>query len=291
MKKTCALILAVAICCAAALPCLALDDPDFVQAAGEAKGPLAYLTDPVPVEGAPDLIACRLLLANVEGLTGADIAVQYKPYQLRYEKFESAEAMNDLDIVLTYSSPTPETDADAGSMHEVRTDFLHLHEFDASRRNCEVCTITFRVLAGGEFPLELNVPALYISEKKETVKTRSATVVTAGEQASEWDYAENQPQELTVPSLIDGQSYHVVDPNVQDYLRPSGYGENTPDLPTDGQETALSETGAIGDAAETAVSRGGGMLIVLIVAGALLLAGGTVAIVLVCLRAGRKKSG
>ncbi len=190
MKKAAVVLVALVICLSSVLPCFAIDDPGFVDAAEKAKGPLVYLTDITGRAGGKKNVSAKLMFANAEGFTGGDFVIQYNPYMLEYAGFTPSADIGNANVYINYTEKTgPDVlDIYGNIAHEVYISLIHMEHFDKDLATCEIGTVSFKPIGGGECPLELTAMSFDVEGKDVKVDVRGATAVIKGEEASTWDY-------------------------------------------------------------------------------------------------------
>lgn len=201
MKKTISVLAAFAIFLCAVLPCFAVDDPKFVEAAEKATGPLVYLTD-INGKVGKKTVSAKLMFAHAKGFTGADLVIQYNPYMLEYAGFQPSDDVNNSNVFINYTEKTgPDVKDIYGNIaHEVYISLIHMKEFDKDMDTCEIGTVKFTPIGGGTCPLELTAMSFDISgTDAKDLTVRSATAKIKGEKASEWDYTAITSALLEIP--------------------------------------------------------------------------------------------
>ncbi|MBQ6163071.1 MAG: hypothetical protein IK118_07250 [Clostridia bacterium] len=216
MKKAAALFLALLIGLFSILPCFAIDDPDFVAAAEKTKKPLVYLTDIKGKAGSSKKVSATLMFAHAKGFTSGDLVIQYNPYMLEYAGFVPSATMGNSNVYINYTEKTgPDVlDIYGNIAHEVYISLLHMNEFDKDLDTCEIGTVYFKPIGGGECPLELTAMSFDVGGEDAKCEVRSATAKISGEKASEWDYTAITSAYLEIP---DDSPYVVVKPKLSKF--------------------------------------------------------------------------
>ncbi len=212
MKKAIALLLTLLLGVCAVLPCFAVDDPDFVAAAEEAKNkPMLYLTDLKGKAGSKDIYTSKLLMAHAKGVTACDIVIQYNPYMLEFVGFEQSKDIAEVKN-LEHTEPGLKKDIYGNIPHEVYIMFFHLEEFGPELDTCEIGTLQFRAIGGGVCPLELTAMDVEVKGKEVKSVAVGGEAKVEGEEASGWDYTAITSAYLTTPDP-DKSPYYVVTKN------------------------------------------------------------------------------
>lgn len=186
------------------LPAFAAEDfdTDFLNMVSQNENtPIVYLTDIKSAVGEDSVV--KLYMGNVKGLTSADFVIQYNPYMLQFEGFEASALVSNSQIyVMATENTGPNQKDDKGNIaHEVRIAIFHVESFPSSIGICEIGSIKFKAIGGGECPLELTASSFIFDEDNEVEpKIQHGTAVIEGEEASSWDYSAIATDFVTVPT-------------------------------------------------------------------------------------------
>ncbi|MBR1811855.1 MAG: hypothetical protein IJ766_09490 [Clostridia bacterium] len=141
-----------------------------------------------------DTVQVTLSLKNVKNFTSGDINIQYNPNILYLTGVTESAAMNsDSSINMLYSEVLPKgaKDDDGEPVHTFDLSLFHIEKFPQSLDTCDVLTLSFEAVGGGQCPLVLSASSFAIDERETVPLFNSGMVTVEGAAAAGWDYAEH----------------------------------------------------------------------------------------------------
>lgn len=147
-----------------------------------------------------DKIAVTLAMKNVLDFTSADYVISYNPYMLRLVSVEQSKAMtSDKEIQMMYTDVEDAGAVDSKGLpvHEFALTMFHINKFGQNLENCDIVTLEFEALGGGECPIVLSMRSFYIDDKEVKPTVNSCVINIDGQPAENtWNYAEHPVEDV-----------------------------------------------------------------------------------------------
>lgn len=186
-KRLCSVAAALVISALCILPSSALGDPEVYLKAGEGAK-------------VGDTVSVTLSMKNVVDFTSADFVITYNPYMLSLVKVtECSDMTSDKDINLMHTDVPANgaVDDNGEPVSEFGLTMFHVFQFPQKLENCDVVTLDFKVLSGGDCPVVLSLRSFYINDKVTTPLIHSLNLNLEGDKsAKDWNYAEHIAQDV-----------------------------------------------------------------------------------------------
>lgn len=145
-------------------------------------------------------LTVTISMKNVQGLTSADITLYYNPYMLYFKGLKMSDALESDSNVVSMSTeqlPRDATDRYGEPINCCVITLVHLEQFPQSLNNCELATLTFEAISGGNSPLVLAANSFYVNEEPVEPEFISGSVsVTGDAPTSEWNYAAHADEDI-----------------------------------------------------------------------------------------------
>lgn len=144
-----------------------------------------------------DTVTVTVSMKNVVNFTSGDLNILYNPNILQLQKVTKSKAMtSDKEITIMYTDPEDpgqESHSDIGAFY---LSVLHLNKFPQSLNACDLVSLEFKAVGGGECPLILSVSSFYMDETPSEPTIASGMVTIEGDAAESWDYGAHADSDI-----------------------------------------------------------------------------------------------